>query len=380
MSISSASLFTSLALLALPGTGLAQLQYPQGTPAQLTVEGFGNFTAGAQTGISSDGSHADAWRFDGAVRLLERLEIADLPGIGARVVAQRSPENGVQIREASLLLFGRSGRLEVGKRMGLPDVLTGYAPNSFTFVNAEFGPYSGLSLDPGGGLQTAFLPPDLRSWVEMLTSLGFTPLLAGDESPKVLYVSPRRNGFLAGVSFAPDATDPRFRQLVQAGLVNETYWEQNVLRWGGSYTFARGIPGGLDGPVHDLHSLNLGVEATLYDSLALGVSATYDGDSGLPNRNAAASRADAWGVATSINYNSGPWTWGAYYQVARADLDSAGGATRLRAYQTGASYRWNTHVRLYAAWFHYEIDQPVVSFTNRLPQGSVLLAGIRLAL
>ena len=372
--------FTSLVLFALPGASIAQLQYQQGPTAQLTLEGFGNFTAGAQTDTSTGNSHADAWRFDGAVRLLERLKIADTPDIGARVVAQRSPEKGVQISEASFLLFGQSGRFEIGKRMGLPDVLTGYAPNNFTFVNAEFGPYSGLSLDPGGGLQTAFLSPGIRSRVEALTSLGFTARLAGDESAKVLYVSPRRNGFLAGVSFAPDATDARFKQLVQAGLVHESYWEQNILRWGGSYSFARGTSGGPDGPVRDLHSLNLGVEATLYDSLTLGLSATYDGDSGLPNNSLAASRADSWGVATSINYNSGPWTWGAYYQVARAPIDSLGGVTRLRAYQTGASYRWNTHVRLYAAWFHYELDRPVSALTTDSPQGDVLLAGVRLAL
>ena len=37
---------------------------------------------------------------------------------------------------------------------GLPDVLTGYAPNNFQFTSAEFGPASGPSLDPGGRLQT----------------------------------------------------------------------------------------------------------------------------------------------------------------------------------------------------------------------------------
>ena len=369
MSIRSAAFFTSLVLLALPGTGLAQLQYRQGSAAQLTLEGFGNFTAGALTDASTVDSHADAWRFDGALRFLERVKIADAPEIGARVVAQRSPENGVQISEASLLLFGQAGRFEVGKRMGLPDVLTGYAPNSFTFTNAEFGPHSGPSLDPGGGLQTAFLSPDIRSQVEALTPLGFAALMADDESAKVLYVSPRRNGFLAGVSFAPDATDPRFKQLLQAGLVHERYWDQNVLRWGGSYSYARGISHGTDGPVHDLHSLNLGVATTLYDSLTLGLSATYDGNSGQPyNR---LNRVDAWGASTSVNYNSGPWTWGAYYQFARAVIDGLGAPTRLRAFEVGASYRWNTHIRLYAAGFHYELDRA---------EGNVLLAGIRLAL
>ena len=52
--------------------------------------------------------------------------------------------------------FVKNGRIEIGERMGLPDVLTGYAPNNFQFTSAEFGPASGPSLP---GSRTARLRP-----------------------------------------------------------------------------------------------------------------------------------------------------------------------------------------------------------------------------
>jgi hypothetical protein len=371
----------TLACLTQPNVGVAQSFYEYGN-AKLGVEAFGNLTAGAPSGGSIAGdTGADNVRFDGAVRLLGRLRLGAAPDIGARVVVQTSPQNRFEVGEASLLLFGGSGRLEVGKRMGLPDVLTGYAPNNFTFTSAEFGPASGASLDPGGGLQTAFLDHALAAQINALTALGFVASLSDDQSAKVLYVSPKSHGFLGGFSFAPNATDPRFRQLMQAGLTHEHYWKQNVLHWGGSYSYARGnsrVPGVATG---DLHSLNAGISVTLHDSLMLGISASYNGDSGLPRTPIGANRSDAWGVVTSVNYNTGPWTWGAYYQLARSEGDVLRrGGDRLSAFEAGASYRWNTHVRAYAAWFHYDFNDEGGAQAVDRHRGDVLVAGLRLAL
>src|SRR6266699_6611560 len=125
-------------------------------PVTFTVEGYGNATTGAtREAASVRGQAPDAVLFDGAARVLARLSTVNGPDIGARVVVEGSTYH-VHLIEASVLLFGSAGRLEVGKRMGLPDVLTGYAPNSFAFTKAEFGPPTGRSLDPGGGLQTQF--------------------------------------------------------------------------------------------------------------------------------------------------------------------------------------------------------------------------------
>jgi hypothetical protein len=364
------------ALHAVPGR--AQAYFAQGN-AQLTVEAFGNLTAGDASG--DPGTAADDLRFDGALRLLGRIDNETAPDLGIRVVLQSSPEERLETGEASILLLSHSGRLEFGERMGLPDVLTGYAPNNFTFTSADFGPPSGPSLDPAGGLQTAFLAPELAAAIAPLTVLGFTASLAEDQSTKLLYVSPKRRGLLGGLSFSTDSTDPRFGELAQFGLTHERYWRENVFRWGGSYSFARGSADAPGGQVGDLHSANVGATIVIDDSLTLGASATFNGDSGLPEARLATGLSDAWGVVASINYNVGPWTVGAYGQRAQSEGDVAGpGADRLDAIQVGVSYRWNTHLRAYAAWFRYDFDDEGGKTAATGHSGNILLAGLRLAL
>lgn len=376
-----ASAVAAAFLIAWAGPVRAQETLARGKLA-LTVEAFGNLTFGAASDDpDGGGTEPDDLRFDGAVRLLARLDLDGAPDPAVRVVVQSSPDDRLEIGEFSALLLGDFGRLEFGDRMGLPDVLTGYAPNNFTFTSAEFGPASGPSLDPAGRLQTAFLESGLAAQVAPLTVLGFTAGLAEDESTKILYVSPKRRGFLAGVSFAPDASDPRFRQLAQLGLTHERYWRQNVLRWGGSYSFARGDPSAPGGAVRDLQSLNLGATLVLNDSLMLGVSAGFNGDSGLPETPSASGRSDAWGVVASINYNTGPWTMGAYYQRARSEGDIESSANdRLSAVEAGLSYRWNTRLRAYAAWFHYDFDNEGGAVPADRYRGNVWVAGLRFAL
>ena len=363
---------------ALPVSAQVVLRHKQ---LSATIEAFGNVTMGIASNNSDDlGTRDGDLRLDVAVRLLGRIEVAGGPDFGARIVAQRSPEGGTTIGEASLLLLGRGGRLEVGERMGLPDVLSGYAPNNFTFTGAEFGPASGPSLDPSGGLQTAFFDRSLAARINSLTALGVASALFDDQSVKVLYVSPKHRGFLGGISFAPNADDPRYRDLVQIGLTHERYWSQNVWRWGGSYTFAQGAHTQA-GIFDNLNSLNLGVTTTLSDSLMLGASATLNSNSGLP-RSASGASPTAWGITTSVNYNTGPWTLGAYYQFARAAINTPVRAdARLATVEAGLSYRFNTRMRLYGAWFHYDFsgayDRAV---SASIHEGDALVAGVRLIL
>jgi hypothetical protein len=352
-------------------------------PVAVTFEAYGNTTVGTTVGShSASGESAEPIRFDGAARALARVSTARGPDIGLRVVveATSAPER-LAITEASVLLFGSAGRLEIGKRMGLPDVLTGYAPNSFTFTVAEFGPPTGLTLDPGGGLQTQFLPADARARVEPLAARGVTASLFNDESWKVLYVTPKYKGWLAGVSFSPDADDPRFDQLAQAGLVHESYWHQNIWRWGGTYARARASTQGATTGVANLNSISAGTSVTLHDSLDLGLAGSYDGHTTSGSPLIDGSPETAWGATASVNYNSGPWTLGGYYQISRAPaFGGRVGNDRLSAVEMGASYRFTTRLRLYGAWFveHLVADRhgsdPVTGTNN------VVTVGLRVTL
>ena len=345
-------LLASIIALAGARQSFAQQKLESGRYA-LTVEGYANITAGVSDGLTHDTDASDTFRADLAVRALGQIKLENGPDLGIRVVAESSPEDGPNLAEASLLLFGGGGRLEIGSRQGLPDVLTGYAPNNFSFTGAEFGPASGPSLDPGGGLQHAFLPDALAARLNELGVLGATASLAGDRSTKVVYVSPKAHGFLGGLSYAVDADDPRFGALAQAGLVHEKYWDSNLLRLGGSASYAKGEDrGGL--AVGDLRSLNLGATLILDDDLMLGLSATWNGSSGTV-ANSTTSNGDAYGITTSVNYNHGRWTSGGYLQWATSAGDTfIPGNDRLAAAEIGLSYRLTTKLRIYTAWYRFE--------------------------
>jgi hypothetical protein len=337
----------------------------------LTVEGYANLT--------SDLADADELRADLAIRTLAQLKFEGGPDLGIRLVAESSPEDRLDLAEASLLLSGGHGRLEIGERQGLPDVLTGYAPNNFAFTGAEFGPASGPSLDPGGGLQHAFLAPALARQLNELGTLGAFASLAGDRSAKLVYVSPKRRGFLGGLSYSPDADDPRFGALVQGGLAHERYWDANILRLGGSITYAQ--PRGLDAATRrDLRSLNLGATLILDYDLALGISATWNGESGTEAFEGGGS-SDAYGMTASINYNRGPWTAGGYVQWASAEGDArAEGNDELAAAEAGLSYRFTPKLRVYFAWYYYAFDAEGGRNAADRTRGNAVLSGIRATL
>ena len=340
---------------------------------QLTIEGFANFSAGDAGRY--DGTRDEDIRFDGGVRTLGRFRFDEWPDIGLRFAAEIN-EDDAELVEASILVVGGKGRIEIGERPGLPDVLTGYAPNNFQFTSAEFGPASGPSLDPSGRLQTLFLPAPLAREIDPLVSLGVTAALFDDRSAKILYVSPKKGGWLAGFSYADDADVEAVEDLLQAGLTHESYWQQNVLRWGATYAHGRAA----ESPVkaRDVSSIGAGVSLTFEDSLMLGIGASYDGRSGLPA--AAASRfvSAAWGATVSVNYNTGPWTVGAYYQYATAEGDATVARNdRLSSFEAGASYRFTTKSRIYGAWYRFDFDDEDPTEAGLSQVGNIFIVGLR---
>jgi hypothetical protein len=359
---------------------LAQINAQRGSVA-FTLEGYANLTNGfADLSVPTDQFKDGNLRVDAALRALARWSNRFGPDVGLRLVLEGSPEDELDVAEASVLIFGRGGRLEIGDRQGLPDVLLGYAPNNFTFTGAEFGPASGPSLDPGGGLQVAFLDAALGSQLRELSVLGFAASLSDDRSAKVLYVSPKARGWLAGVSYASNADDPRYSDLVQAGLTHDTYWGENVLHVGGSYSFARADSA--DIARRDLHSLNLGATLVLNYDWMLGASVTYDGTSGLARSTSVhGSQSDAWGAVVSLNYNRGPWTAGAFLQRSTREGDTAvRGNDALTAFEAGLSYRVTTKFRLYGAWYAFDLDDEGGSRSADRHHGQLVLVGLRATL
>src|SRR6266403_3015608 len=370
-----------LLLIALPLADSSAAQIVcRGEHIDLTLEGYANATAGfSESGAPPDRDRGEDVRLDAALRALARWKNTSGPDVGLRAVVESSPENHGRLAEASLLIFGKAGRLEIGERPGLPDVLTGYAPNSFAFTGGEFGPASGPSLDPGGGLQHAFLSQNLARQLNDLAVLGAPASLADDRSPKILYVSPKHNGFLAGISYGPNADDPRFDRLLQTGLVHERYWSSNILRLGGSYTYSH-ARSGLMFDQGSLSSFNAGATLILDYDWMLGVSGTWNGKSGVA-RSPNVTTSDAYGASASVNYNHGRWTAGGYYQWATAAGDTLlPGNDRLRAVEVGLSYRFTTKLRLYGAVYSFDFDEEGGTQRTDRHHGTELLLGVRATL
>ena len=352
----------------------AQVNVKRGS-TELRVEGYANITTGTPTSAGEP-----SLRLDAALRGLLRWSNASGPDIGIRIAVESSPEDRLDVAEASILLFGKGGRFEVGNRQGLPDVLFGYAPNNFNFTGAEFGPAAGPSLDPGGGLQTAFVGKALAAQVRELSVLGFAASLSDDRSAKALYVSPKWRGWIAGASYAPNATDPRYADLAQLGLTHDTYWKENVLHVGGSYSFARTEPNAVGS--RDLRSLNVGATLVLNYDWMIGASATYDGKAPSFQGNVNSLTIDrSWGSVFSVNFNRGPWSAGAFVQRStRADDPARAGNDRLIAFEAGLSYRASTKLRIYSAWYYFDFNDEGGTIAIDRYRGKLLLIGVRATL
>ena len=269
---------------------------------------------------SVDQSHTWSPKAGGAALTEGRFTIALLLAIGAstaraQVVVERPPVT---------VTFGAYGNTTLGATVG-----------STTAQGDSADP---IRFDGGDGLQTQFLPAAVRARVEPLAAQG----VFDDESWKVLYVPAKYKGWLAGVSFSRDAEDPRFDRLTQAGLLHETYWHQNIWRWGGTYAHVRASTQGAETGVTDLNSISVGT--------------------------------------ASINYNSGPWTVGGYYQISRAPVAANhAGNDRLSDVEIGASYRFTTRVRLYGAWCPYGLTHDRQGSGPVTVTNSVIVVGLRAA-
>ena len=274
--------FLSATVVSLPAA--PQVAYERAT-YKITAEGYANFT-GAYVAVGDEPRDTTntAGRIDAEARLLGLAMISHGFALGPRVTLRGSTTDTIDVGEYSLIGIGRWGRVEFGRRRGLPDILTGYGPNAYQFVSAEFGPASGPSLDPDGGLQTSLLTQGLGDQINHLTSLGITASLFFDESPKIIYVAPKTHGFLGGISFSPNADNAAgdYAELVQTGLVYEKYWQQNVVRIGGTYAYANSAAHAKSATfTDDGHSLSGGVALTWHDDLTLAASFAYNGNTGL---------------------------------------------------------------------------------------------------
>jgi hypothetical protein len=121
------------------------------------------------------------------------------------------------ILEVSAFVIGKYGRFEIGERAAFPQSLVGFTPSEIAFTAAEFGPESGVRLDPDGRLPPTFLQSGLASRIDALSYLGYSERFYDVRSPKLIYISPRIYGFYAAVSYCPRTIRPEGFQIAPHG-------------------------------------------------------------------------------------------------------------------------------------------------------------------
>jgi hypothetical protein len=334
---------------------------------RIRVSGFLNATAGGLLGARDERGGGllpelgvqvtPQWKTESRVVVAARATFG-----GAGRVDSFGDEWTGAVGELSVFVIGPFGRIEIGERAGFPQTLLGYAPAEIAFANSEYGPESGARLSPNGRLATAFLPPALASRVDAIGYLGYAARYYESAAPKVIYVSPRKRGFYAALSYAPrsvkrdglvvrstgsrDENAPvaqpadapnDFRDLVQMALVWQRRSESLDLTIGTTFSHAQEELAGTPNRRRQSASISTGVTAIVRDTWELGLSGTYDGlAERLP---VSQSKADPFGIVASLNWLGGSWFAGGYYQYAASPGPS--GATqrdRLHIAQLGAAY------------------------------------------
>jgi hypothetical protein len=390
----------------------------------LKISGYVNLTAGGMlrgTG-SATGSSVGVVP-EGEIEITPQYHLADGTILATRAalntnadVAQSFQSGDFQIPEVSAFAIGTFGRFEVGERAAFPQSLVGFTPSEIAFTATEFGPESGLRLDPDGRLPSTFVQSALASRINALTYLGYSERFYDVRSPKLIYISPRINGFYTAVSYCPRTVRPEgfqishtatpsgmendpfadaanlsaFDSLVQAAVVYNRRTEDLDLTVGA--TFSHASPGA-DTTTYlahkDVISINSGFTIIFEDTWVFGGSANYDGFSGTRPGLPSALRRDPFGIIGSFNYVDGPWVLGGYYQYATAPSTATAPARdQIQIVEVGLSYLldqnhdllgkgYYTDLKAYAAAYCYDFETDSNGSRSGHATGNVLVGGLR---
>jgi hypothetical protein len=390
-----------IVLCAAPTVAFAQAHDLEAQPGQFQVKlsGFGNFNLGDTTADSAGvGSESEIeigpqYRTQSGIVLAGRAVL----NLQANTFAAGSGTAwSFTAPELSVFVIGPFGRIEIGDRAGFPQSLVGFTPSEIAFTAAEFGPDSGFYGDRSAKL--IYLTP--RSQSGFYGAISYTPRTQRDGGGFSL-----ADGARTPASGLADTVNARsFRNVVQAALVWNHRTEILDLSAGATFSDASATTETVShlpvAPLRRSDSLSAGVSATLYDTWTVGVSGTYDDFSSRRAAPGAFARPTSpYGVVTSLNYVSGPWIVGGYYQHATADSLDAGaqGAAGTAATlhrdsvdvgQFGVSYQADknhdllgvgryTEVKLYAGAYLYRFRGQDTAEITVDQSGAVFLLGAR---
>lgn len=251
-------------------------------------------------------------------------------GLTVGVHVEQEVENNQNDNESYAYFSGGWGRVNFGNEDGAAYLLQVAAPSADsnvdglrTTINAVKTPGNAALADNGGaGVALVAATPGSMALDYQHADFGNAPSDSGKNAPaaRFTYLTPKLNGFQAGVSYAPRAERPAgIANLVQPAIGYEDLWEL-AGRWDGEFegigmSFGAGYShaSGYAAPavpavtVDDLKTWNVGANLS-WNQFSFG-GAYLDSDNGNDTK--------TWVVGAA--WDNGPWHVGVSYLDTSAD-------------------------------------------------------------
>lgn len=264
-----------------------------------------------------------------------------------------------QVEQSYLYFSGNWGRVNMGKENGAGYLLQVAAPGAdanLDGMDVDFSFFNGA----GSARQ---------DYGHM--GAGQAAAGRGEEqqyADKVTYLTPKFNGFQAGVSYTPEvevrdtttyfgmsaANDGDLENLMEAGLRYDGEMSGVGLHLGGAYTTADREANGAAG-TDDYKEWTLGAKVN-FD--AFGIGAAYnDRDAGIALTN------DVQTWTAGADYTWGAYTFGVSYLDSQADL-TAGGEDNYDRWTAGASYTFGPGMKFNGSVALHDADLAAAGADN----------------
>lgn len=213
-----------------------------------------------------------------------------------------------------------------------------------------------------------------------ITSYSSLYINTGGDGGKVVYFTPRMNGFQLGVSYQPDgANEPPTGGPAGRTADNDAGANETLLSVAANYTgsFDDASIAVSAGYIHsDLEADNAAATAKDREDFTTGVNVsmagfTVGGCITLTNGGAAKAGSARWEIGAT--YGTGPWTIGATYTDIEQNAAGGTGADTMDAWMVSGQYNLGPGVDLFGGVKHYDFDDGANAAAN---ENSVLIGAL----
>ena len=246
-----------------------------------------------------------------------------------------------QLEESYLYFSGNWGRFNLGRSNGAAYLLQVAAPGADSNIDGQDISFSFYNPSAGAAYHQDYKHAGIE---------GNNSVAAGQYADKITYLTPKFNGFQAGVSYSPqidqkvnlnsvngmNADNDALEDLIEAAVRYDGEFSGVGLHLGAGYTHADNEVAGAD----EYKEWNVGGKFTFG---GFGVGAAYNTDDG-----AADNDTDTW--TAGVDYTWGAYVFGASYFNSENDASD----TELDRYTVGATYTFGPGMQFRGAVAFYD--------------------------